>query len=147
MANEVVTIPPFNLNDSRLWHYRASVIRVVDGDTLDVFVDKGFGDYTRQRVRLLGVDTPEMRPRKGSPDERLAEKAAAKAATERVEFLVGNKEIVIKTSKAGNFGRWLATVYLPEDVVTQLGRVSDGRERLSLNELLLEEGHATVYGA
>jgi len=142
---QVVTIPPFNSLDARLWHYRAFVIRVVDGDTLDVFVDKGFGEYTRQRVRLLGIDTPEMRPRKGSPEERIAEKAAARKATDRVVHLVANKEIILKTAKAGKFGRWLAVVYLPEDVITELGRVADGRDRLSLNDLLLEEGHAVPY--
>jgi micrococcal nuclease len=145
MAAKAVTIPSFKSNDMRLWHYRASVIRVVDGDTLDMFVDKGFGDYTRQRVRLLGVDTPEMRPRKGSPDERIAEKAAAKRATDRVIALVENREVILKTAKAGKFGRWLGVIYLPEDVVTQLGRIADDRERLSLNDLLLEEGHAVPY--
>lgn len=141
----VITIPPFESVDARLWHYRAFVIRVVDGDTLDLFVDKGFGEYTRQRVRLLGVDTPEMRPRKGSPEARIAEKAAAKLATERVVRLVGGREVILKTSKAGKFGRWLGVIYLPEDVVTRLAGVTESRERKTLNDLLLEEGHAVPY--
>ena len=42
-----------------MWTYRAKVIRVIDGDTVDVDIDLGFGMiYKKQRVRLMGIDTP-----------------------------------------------------------------------------------------
>ena len=134
-------IPDFSYVDSRLWHYRAFVMRVANGDTLEVLVDQGFGSYSRQRIRLLGVDAPEMRPRKGSPDERNAEKLAALRTIDRVVSLVGRREVVIRTEKLGK----LAVVFLPDDVLKQLGRDNDPRRRVSLNDLLLEEGLASPF--
>jgi len=145
MADEPLIVPPYKSADARLWHYRAFVLRVVDGDTLDMVVDKGFGDFSKQRIRLFGVNTPELHPRKGTPEQREAEKIAANKAKDRVTELMLGKECVIRTSKTGNFGRWLAEVYLPDDIVSQLGRIADEVPPRSLNELLLEEKLATRY--
>lgn len=51
-----------------IWAYRAKVERVIDGDTLDVTVDAGFANYRTERLRLLGVNTPERKgaTRRGS---------------------------------------------------------------------------------
>ena len=47
-----------------MYQYNVSVIKVVDGDTIDVDIDLGFGmTYKKQRVRILGIDTPESRTR------------------------------------------------------------------------------------
>ena len=47
-----------------MYEYRTKVVRVVDGDTVDVDIDLGFGVWLRKsRIRLLGVDTPESRTR------------------------------------------------------------------------------------
>ena len=47
-----------------MWTYRAKVIRVIDGDTVDVDVDLGFGIWQKnERVRIMGIDTPESRTR------------------------------------------------------------------------------------
>ena len=47
-----------------MWTYRAKVIRVVDGDTVDVDIDLGFGIWQKnERVRIMGIDTPESRTR------------------------------------------------------------------------------------
>lgn len=47
-------------SDYHIWHYRARPTRVVDGDTIDMLVDLGFNVHTRQRIRLMGVDTHEI---------------------------------------------------------------------------------------
>jgi len=144
-----ITLPDFEINDPRLWHYRAQVVRVVDGDTLDLLVDKGFGDYTRQRVRLLGVDTPELRPRRKPEAEKAAEKAAAIVAKDRVEELVGGKQVILKTAKAGKYGRWLGIIYLPEqdNAIDRLAEVLETWRKKSLNQILLDEGLAQPYPA
>ncbi len=139
--------PKFKINDERLWHYRCHCIRVVDGDTIKVIVDKGFGDYRVENLRVYGIDTPELRPRKGTPEERSIEKIKAKAAKVRVEELVLGRDLIIKTHKTGKFGRWLAEVFLDEstmDAVTKLGVVADGWKG-TLSETLLAEGHAVEY--
>ena len=79
--------------------------RVVDGDTVDVRVDAGFDIWTKQRVRLLGIDTPEVRTRD------LREKKFGKLASARVKKLlpVRSKQRVLITKQGrGKYGRYLA---------------------------------------
>lgn len=121
--------------------YRARVERVVDGDTLDLFVDLGFRIWAKLRVRLHGVNTPETYGVK----KESVEYKAGKAATEFVEEWLGvadipeedtgaRAEIVIRSHDGtalgtGKYGRWLAVVSREDD-------------DLSLNDALLENGHA-----
>ena len=83
-----------------LYHYRARLIRVVDGDTIDVDLDLGFHLRARHRLRLLGVDTPE----RGEPG------FAEATATVR-QRLEAAQELVVWTVKPDSFGRWLASVW------------------------------------
>ena len=87
-----------------MYEYQCIIERVVDGDTVDVRVDAGFDIWTKQRLRLLGIDTPESRTRD------LREKKFGKLATARVEDLlpVGSKQIVGITQGKGKYGRYLA---------------------------------------
>ena len=137
----------FDTNDPRLWTYRARVTRVVDGDTIDVVIDRGFGDYLRTRVRLLGVDTPELRPRRKPLEERQREREAAIKAKDWVEEKIGGKEIILRTYKAGKYGRWLAVIWLPlpDNAIDKLGDVIAHRAGKSINDRLLEEGLARPY--
>ena len=60
-----------------MYQYKVSVVKVVDGDTLDVDIDLGFGmSYKKQRVRMMGIDTPESRTR--DKVEKLFGKASKK---------------------------------------------------------------------
>lgn len=93
-----------------MWTYRARVIRVIDGDTLDLEVDLGFRVYHQVRVRLADVDAPEPR---GDERERGLE---AKAFVEEwAELLRHGSEwpLRIATAKVGKYGRWLASVQAP----------------------------------
>ena len=98
-----------------------------DGDTIKFLVDVGFGIHKEKTVRLLGVDTPELR----SKDPQV--KAKAYDAKHFVGMMLAGGDIIVKThkDKEGKHGRYLAEVFVR-------------KEEKSLNELLLEEGLAEV---
>ena len=91
-----------------MYEYRAKIIKVVDGDTVDVDIDLGFGiSLNNERVRIMGIDTPESRTR----DK--VEKKFGLAAKARLKELLG-KDTVLKTQigrggedMKGKFGRIL----------------------------------------
>ena len=92
-----------------MYQYKAKLIRVVDGDTVDAMIDCGFSTFKKERIRLYGIDTPECRTR----DKE--EKARGLAAKARLEELIaeGNNEFIIETSidKKGKYGRLLGVLY------------------------------------
>jgi len=110
-----------------MYEYKATIRRVVDGDTVDVTLDLGFDILYNNRIRLLGIDTPEIRTRD------LEEKALGLAAKDRVKELcpVGST-VILRTTKdgKGKFGRILGEIFVEEQ---------------SVNKLLVEEGHAVEY--
>jgi len=113
-----------------MYVYKCKVTRVVDGDTVDVVLDLGFSIEYRDRVRLMAIDTPESRTRnKVEKKLGLASKARLK---ELCQYYKGN--LVLRTSKEGKgkFGRILGSLF-----------PIDGDQ--SLNEQLVEEGHARPY--
>ena len=91
-----------------MYEYRATIIKIVDGDTVDVDIDLGFNVVLRdERVRIAGIDTPESRTRD------LEEKKFGLAAKARVKALLG-KTCTLKTQinksgedMKGKFGRIL----------------------------------------
>lgn len=106
-----------------MFTYRAKLLRVVDGDTLDLEMDLGFGIYHRIRVRLAGVDTPEIYGvRKDSDEYSMGKKASAFTSD-----WLRDKQITVKTErdKKGKYGRYLAYIF------DQAGR--------SLNEAILNK--------
>ena len=94
-----------------MYDYRAKIVKVVDGDTVDVDIDLGFGVWLQdERVRLIGVDTPESRTRD------LTEKAFGLAAKEFVKDFVGQDgDVVLETASydsKGKFGRILGDIVI-----------------------------------
>ena len=91
-----------------MWTYRAKVVRVIDGDTVDVDIDLGFGIWQKnERVRIMGIDTPESRTR-----DKI-EKKFGLAAKVKLKSILG-KITVLKTTinkkgvdMKGKFGRVL----------------------------------------
>ena len=120
-----------------MYEYRTKLLRVVDGDTVDVDIELGFGIVlTDERVRIMGIDTPESR----TSDK--VEKVFGLAAKNRLKELLG-KQPVLKTQIAkdgedmkGKFGRVLGdfTVY---DAKKDAWR--------PVTEILIEEGHCVDY--
>ena len=117
-----------------MYTYNIELLRVVDGDTIDAKIDLGFDVSVKKRVRFLGVNTPESRTRD------LEEKARGLAAKDRViELLEGANTIQLCSHGVGKYGRCLGELSI--DIV-------DGKENLTLvsvNELLIKEGHAVEY--
>ena len=114
-----------------MYEYRVKkVLKVVDGDTIDVDIDLGFDISYTQRVRLAGIDTPESRTK----DAR--EKVLGLEVKDRLKKSIdAAKDVVIKTEKPDSsekYGRILGWVYL------------DGAAK-SINEQLIEEGYAWGY--
>lgn len=135
-----------------MWEYKASVVKVVDGDTVDFDLDLGFYLKIRVRLRLAGIDTPEVRG---------TEKEAGLKAKAFVERLLGGAtEIVVRTGKeTGKFGRWIGDIFLklPDGFfITEGAGFTDainkeamqnisGINYLNLNELLIIVGYAKPY--
>ena len=88
-----------------MYEYKCEIVKIVDGDTIDVNIDLGFGTWIHnERIRLYGIDTPESRTRD------LEEKKAGLYAKKCVEgFLpVGTTQTLIThKDKSGKFGRIL----------------------------------------
>ena len=114
--------------------YKCTILRVVDGDTVDVDIDLGFGVWLRkERVRILGIDTPESRTRD------LTEKKYGLAAKQFVKdiLLVGSKQrLITEKDKTGKFGRILGK-FLVHDV-------KEDRE-MHLGQIMIREHQAVAY--
>lgn len=120
-----------------MYEYKTKVVRVVDGDTVDVDIDLGFGVWLKkERVRIMGIDTPESRTR----DK--VEKKFGLASKARLKSLLG-KDPVLKTQVSkkgedmkGKFGRILGDFTVYDSNVDAWRPVT---------QILVEEGHAVPY--
>jgi micrococcal nuclease len=115
-----------------MYEYRSTIVKIVDGDTVDVDIDLGFGTWLHnERVRIMGIDTPESR----TSDK--TEKVFGLAAKQRLTELLGPKPI-LKTMVSkkgedmkGKFGRILG------DFITEDGQM--------VTDIMIAEGHAVLY--
>tara|TARA_Y100000310_G_scaffold93192_1_gene90741 strand:+ start:1111 stop:1461 length:351 start_codon:yes stop_codon:yes gene_type:complete len=116
-----------------MYEYNAKCTRVVDGDTIDCDIDLGFGIVLhKQRVRLSGINTPEIRTKD------LNEKQRGLKAKQRVIEILNSidNSFILRTTEynsTGKYGRILGIIVIESSLV-------------SLNDMLIEEGHAEVYG-
>jgi micrococcal nuclease len=109
------------MDESKLYYYRAKVVNVVDGDTIDAEISVGFHASLTARLRLLGVNCPEVHG---------ATKEAGLAAAAFTRAALLGKDVLIRTEKSDVFGRWLASVFV------------DG---VAFNASLLAQGHAVPF--
>jgi len=110
-----------------MYRYKVYVTRVVDGDTVDVDVDLGFGMvYKKQRVRMMGIDTPESRTR------NLEEKFYGKASKANLIKILDGKDIEMVSHDKGKFGRILGELFI-------------GDSKYSINQQQIDEHHAVPY--
>jgi len=111
-----------------MYEYYCEVTRIVDGDTLDVDIDLGFSTkLIKQRIRMLGIDTPESRTRD------LEEKSRGLLSKKFLMDLcpVGSKIKLVSHGK-GKFGRILGEIFIHQGV-------------LSINKHMCNEGYAVEY--
>lgn len=111
-----------------LYHYRARVERVIDGDTFVALIDTGFSCFTRRTVRILGMNAPEPHG---------VTKSAGLEATRKLSIFLSAScvggpaicsDIILRTEKPDSFGRLLAEVW-----------TTDGK---NVAEMMLATGHA-----
>ena len=121
-----------------MYEYKCKVLRVVDGDTVDVDIDLGFGVWLhRERVRVMGIDTPESRTR-----DKVEKKFGLAAKSHVKDMLPIGSIQILKTEvdksgedAKGKFGRILGDFLLDQD---------DGSIK-RLTEIMIEDGHAVPY--
>ena len=103
---------------AKLYTYRAKVLRVIDGDTILVKVDLGFRIRIKQRLRLRGIDAPEMGTVEGG---RTRDYVKA--------VLAGTPWIVVTTTRPDKYGRYLADVYYPKNGRSPRAKDAKGAKR------------------
>jgi len=132
------------MSDPWAWRFRCFLGRTIDGDTVDLFCDKANHDFSLQRIRLVGINTPEdQRPTKEAGAAATAftqawMEAAHATALDCVQLtphLAFRWPLSIVTFKSDSFDRYLATVTNRAD------------PQLTLNDALLAAGHAVVFMA
>ena len=110
------------------------IVKVLDGDTIDVLIDLGFDLFKKERVRIAGVDTPAKRTR--DLEEKALGIDATNWLTEKLDSTIaGDDELTIRTELVGGggkYGRLLGWLYI-------------GDSELSLNEAMITEGYAWSY--
>lgn len=105
------------------YQYKATVIDVYDGDTITAKVDLGFLVSQEMKLRLYGIDTPELRG---------PERPEGLKVRDILREKILNKEVIIHSykDKQGKYGRYLANIFL------------DGED---INQWLVDQGHAQPY--
>lgn len=124
--------------------FRAQCVRVIDGDTVDMVIDRGFRDYRLDRFRLYGIDTPEMNDK--DPAVRLKAVEARDLMQSWLQpsgVLLGTGIVrvtswplrIVTYKDPDNFGRWLVDIYMQD---------AEGKE-FHVNQELLARGLAVPY--
>ena len=117
-----------------VYEYSCKIVRVVDGDTVDVDIDLGFGVWMhKERIRLHGIDTPESRTRD------LEEKKYGLLAKEQIRFFLPEgsmQTLVTVRDKAGKYGRILGKF-----------KIFDSKNdcETTINDWMIQEHHAAPY--
>ncbi len=128
------------------FEYNGTLVKVLDGDTIDCYIDLGFDLKIKKRIRYMGIDTWESRTR----DK--AEKVKGLAAKARNKELLEAGVFKIVSHGTGKFGRVLGEIFVDPSVIGQdyLNQISENVDRnkdglVSINDILIEEGHAYLY--
>ena len=107
------------------WVRNARVIRLIDGDTIEIEIDLGYRVFVREKVRLYGINAPECRGKS---------KEAGRKATEHLKFLFNSHSRNVKVrshkNKKGKYGRWVVEVISGD---------------LNINQQMVLDGHAVEY--
>jgi micrococcal nuclease len=129
--------------------YEAELIKVLDGDTIDCYIDMGFDIKIKKRIRYMGIDTWESRTRD------LDEKKKGLAAKARNKELLEAGSFKLKSFGTGKFGRVLGEIFVsPEYVGDHINECITNPDSgidlstdgwVSVNDILIEEGHAYDY--
>ena len=124
--------PELQRPKSSAFLYKASEVRVIDGDTIEVLVDLGFHSLTQQRLRLAQIDAPDIQS-----------KAGREARNFLVETVAAGTTTVLQTIKIDFHGRYVAHVFCTAQEVSIDACFEKG---VHINDLMAREKHAQVVG-
>ena len=113
-----------------MYTYNAKLIRVINGDTLDLEIDLGFDLNIKQRLKLYGVDTPDSRS-----SDLVVKQKGLDAKQRLMDLLPKQFEVTTILNKRGKYGRILGTIKIQDEK----------NNEININELLVDEGHAIRY--
>ena len=131
------------------YEYNCRLVKVVDGDTIDAYISLGFNIETKKRIRYMGIDTWESRTKD------LEEKKKGLLAKARNKELLEGGVFKLKSFGTGKFGRVLGEIFVDPNIVgdhinecianddSDIDLDHDGW--VSVNDILIEEGHAYEY--
>jgi endonuclease YncB( thermonuclease family) len=124
---------------SRIHIYQAQIVEVIDGDTFDLMIDLGFNNFTKQRMRLYGIDAPEMRTQAGKVQKRYRLASEYYCGHVVVQTIDGPKSKQFRDK----YGRFLAIIYDAWPIASRA--ISNGDKilevaPLSLNAKLIDDG-------
>jgi micrococcal nuclease len=131
LAQDTVEPVVVSVPEAALYHYRAEVASVYDGDTIRADIDLGLEVWIKNTpLRLYGINTPEVRG---------AEKVDGYKARDRLKVLLTGRDLIVRTfrDKKGKYGRWLATL-----LVKGKGEWCPAEKWCDVNKQLVLEGHA-----
>jgi endonuclease YncB( thermonuclease family) len=119
----------FTMNGKEKW---CKVINVYDGDTVDI-IFYNTDELMHYKLRLYGIDTPELKPLKSisNRDEIIAK---AQSAKKYLETLIQNKIVYVRFCNEEKYGRLMGSIYL-----------SKKSSEISVNQMLVDAGHAKEY--
>jgi|TARA_Y100000310_G_scaffold28089_1_gene26737 micrococcal nuclease len=112
-----------------MYQYKAKLIRVVDGDTVDAEIDLGFDVWVKKRIRLADINAWESRTR----DKEVKAKGLRAKEWLQGELLNHDNEFVVVSTEVGKYGRCLGHIFVGDDL------------DYSVNLRLIDEGHAVPY--
>jgi micrococcal nuclease len=118
-----------------IYIYKAELIRVVDGDTVDLIVDLGFDTLRKERFRLYGVDAPEMNTAEGKEAKAWLIGILGPYGAIYVQTLQHNTK-----AKRDKYGRFLAVLY--DELPTLVPIMREPIHPASINAQMIEAGHA-----
>ena len=120
-----------------MYQYKAQVKSVIDADTIDVLIDLGFGVHTMQRLRLYGIDAPEMRSEAGKVAKEYVKSVLLGADAAMFVYVRTLKD------KKDKYGRKLAVLYFdPVSMADDRDESNIGVMGMSLNQQIVNNGHA-----
>jgi len=114
-----------------------SVLKVVDGDTIDAAIDLGFDISLTKRIRLAGIDTPESRTK-----DEYEKKLGIESKEWLKKKLEGQTDIIVKTElpdSTEKYGRILGHLFIGDKEVSAVNK------KKSVNNQMIEEGYAWEY--
>lgn len=111
-----------------MYEYKVKeILKVVDGDTVDVLIDLGFNIILKQRVRLDGIDSPES-----INSDQVEKKIGLESKKYLTDWLLNKKDLIIKTTKDDKYGRILA-------------RILSHDSKICANDDMIKYGYAWKY--